>query len=738
MRQAYLIIFFFALHFFCSSGIVLAKEDQGLHTLQSDLAASKNPIERIEILLELSRISIHSDIELATKYSDEAFDLAQKQKALLQAAEVCLIQGRIALEKGKTSNALEKFEAAEKIAIQQNQKELEAKASVNLGYYWYRLGDSSNTFYYYNKSLALYMAQKTPEGIAQSHLKLGWAHDYFGNSQEAEANFQEAIDRQTGIQDTNLLINILHGMGAFYVNRSIKQHQAIQHFENALQLAQANRQEFFAGRSYNALGLLYASLGNVPVAKSFYLKGLEIFQAIDNKPELCWLYESIGTLALQEKNYQEALDYYKKALEIVNGIDRKESQKAQLYFSMGKAYKESEGNCKKALPLFQKALNFAQNSGSNFYSLNAELGIGLCNIDIGNYEEGRRWCELVKSKSQKHLQASQQVCNCLYLAHKNLGDHEMALAYMEEFQALSDSLHQEELSEKVNNLAAKQAYEKELAEIEKRQAIAAAEMKTRSSVIIASISIVAIILIFSLILAMSRKVAQKKQLQALANLRQQLFANISHDLRTPIAILKGYTETLLLKTQSTTVEERNKYLNIILHNTDRLSSLISQLFEYSKLEAKQIKPAKEHFQLEALIQEIVYEYQLIARNKGINIEIEAPAQSPPVLGDIAMIERVMQNLMDNAIKFTPPDGTINVNISTQKEGVKVVISDTGSGIAPEDLGLVFQRHKKAKSSSGAGLGLSIVKKILEMHGSTIHVDSVVNEGTQFSFQLGTH
>ncbi|MEL6650507.1 MAG: ATP-binding protein [Bacteroidota bacterium] len=322
--------------------------------------------------------------------------------------------------------------------------------------------------------------------------------------------------------------------------------------------------------------------------------------------------------------------------------------------------------------------------------------------------------------------------------HKGKGEYQIALPYLERYKALSDTLHQEELSEQVNNLAAKLEYESELASIEQEQALAAAELRNQSTITIGVISLFATFSIMLLILLVSRKAAQKRQIQALANLRQQLIANVSHDLRTPITVLKGYAETLQIKSQSISNEERNKYLQVILNSTDRLAILISQLFEYSKLETKQIKARKEYFQLADLLQKISHEYQLIAKEKHITIEIDTLPEIPLVYGDIAMIERVIQNLIDNAIKFTPEDGSISVRTAQGPEGIKVEISDTGIGIAPEELGLIFNRHQKTATSNGAGLGLSIVEKLLEMHDSRIEVDSVLNEGTQFRFSLGTN
>lgn len=229
-----------------------------------------------------------------------------------------------------------------------------------------------------------------------------------------------------------------------------------------------------------------------------------------------------------------------------------------------------------------------------------------------------------------------------------------------------------------------------------------------------------------------------EKIKSLEKVRSELIANISHDLRTPLAIIQGYIETLQMKEASLNSEERKDYLSKINSSGERLAKLISQLFEYSKLETQQITPEKEPFLISELANDIHRSYQVLAKKKNITLSLNMISQAPLVFADISLVERAIQNLMDNALKFTPEKGVVTMTIAPGKENVEISVKDSGPGIAKEHQQLVFERYRQTKSGKekeGAGLGLAIVRKIMELHNASIRVLSQPNQGTTFSFDL---
>ena len=136
-----------------------------------------------------------------------------------------------------------------------------------------------------------------------------------------------------------------------------------------------------------------------------------------------------------------------------------------------------------------------------------------------------------------------------------------------------------------------------------------------------------------------------------------------------------------------------------------------------------------------MVSDIVSKYELIAKSNELDLKFASNAEKPYVYADIALINRVMQNLIDNAIKHTPSGGQIIVNIDHVQDQLMVSVKDTGVGIADGELPFIFDRYKKGNTESGTGLGLAIVKKILELHESKINVVSVLKQGTSFTFSL---
>jgi len=240
---------------------------------------------------------------------------------------------------------------------------------------------------------------------------------------------------------------------------------------------------------------------------------------------------------------------------------------------------------------------------------------------------------------------------------------------------------------------------------------------------------------------MSRRIIQQvRALKETDELRRELVANVSHDLRTPLASLKGYIETLQLKEVELTEGQRDEYLGIASRQSERLTRLVEELFELARLESHDMKPDLEPFPLSDLIQDVVQGFRLDAERKNVILEMERPGEVPLVSADIGLIQRVLQNLIGNAIKHTEAEGRIVVEVRPDETKVEVRIRDTGCGIPEEQLVQVFERFYQANATPDAarrtgGLGLAIVKRILELHGSAVEAASTVGEGTVFSFSL---
>ncbi len=219
--------------------------------------------------------------------------------------------------------------------------------------------------------------------------------------------------------------------------------------------------------------------------------------------------------------------------------------------------------------------------------------------------------------------------------------------------------------------------------------------------------------------------------------RRELISNISHDLRMPLAAIQGHLETILLKGSSLGDGEKTERIEMALKQAERLGRLVSELLELSRLESPGLDVKAEPFSLAELVQDIVQDFKPAAAEKGIELTI-LQEKIPAVSGDIGLVERALQNLLDNSIGYTTEGGSITVGMESSGPDVLVKVTDDGIGISPEDLPHIFERFYRGRGESGrvgSGLGLAIARRIIQLHGSDIEVTSTPGEGATFTFTL---
>ncbi|MBA2258111.1 MAG: HAMP domain-containing histidine kinase, partial [Acidobacteria bacterium] len=240
---------------------------------------------------------------------------------------------------------------------------------------------------------------------------------------------------------------------------------------------------------------------------------------------------------------------------------------------------------------------------------------------------------------------------------------------------------------------------------------------------------------------MSRRIVEQiGRLREVDRLRRELVANVSHDLRTPMASIHGYLETLLLKDSALAPGDRRRYLEVALKHSEGLRTMVSELFDLAKLEAREVEVRFEPFSLCELGQDVLQRFELPATDKGVDLHRELSSSLPMVTADIRLIERVLVNLIDNAVRHTSEGGRVSLVCHLDGEAVLVQVTDTGPGIPALELSRIFERFYQARGTGadaeeGAGLGLAIAKRILELHDSVLSVRSVPGEGTSFVFTL---
>ena len=234
--------------------------------------------------------------------------------------------------------------------------------------------------------------------------------------------------------------------------------------------------------------------------------------------------------------------------------------------------------------------------------------------------------------------------------------------------------------------------------------------------------------------------ARAQALEASDRARRQLLADVSHELMTPLTAMRGYVETLSMHELQLDAATRERYLHIIDEETRRLENIIGDLLDLARLEGGGTVFRRERVDVRALFDRVAMRHERELAARGIALVRDAGTGAEFVAGDRDRLEQVLQNLAANALRHTPDGGAIALTAAPVPEGVRITIRDSGPGIPPEHLPLIFDRFYKAdaarRAASGSGLGLSIVKTIVERHGGTVTARN--DTGAVFEITLPRH
>ena len=231
------------------------------------------------------------------------------------------------------------------------------------------------------------------------------------------------------------------------------------------------------------------------------------------------------------------------------------------------------------------------------------------------------------------------------------------------------------------------------------------------------------------------------ELRRLERVRRDFVANVSHEFKTPLTAIQGFAETLLGGALDDKAN-RERFVEIIREHARRLARLTDDLLKLSRIEAGRLELELRSIRVEALVNGCVETARFKAEAKGLRIHVDLPNGIPSVLADGAQLGEVLQNLLDNALQYTPPGGQIDVSATSNGQGVTFTVADTGIGIPESELARIFERFyrvdsARSREAGGTGLGIAIARHIVEAHGGRIWVESAVGQGSRFHFRVAS-
>lgn len=622
---------------------------------------------------------------------------------------------------------------------------------------------------YLQKSIEYSRRENNPIRVLEGWTMMAWSNCP-GISKEAvldtllllEANLpQDSINNE-------FLIAIYSNLGTTLQEQS-RYPEAIKYLHKARDLYEKDEEVNKSGYVFtlNVIGLIHKEIGNNKEAEKYLLAALNVAREMKDTMSIGSSYIALAEVSLNERNDEKAMIYLDTALYIMKEVES--CIPCYVYARRVRAgvnnlTENYDAALEELLDLKQyykeKFSEVATSNAAEFYNELAETYLGL-----GQNANAVKYAKRALDQAKGNLRLASTSYDVLYKAAEARGDFYSAYHYHLDYSTKRDSLadlrnSQEVTRFELENQFTKERFEDSLAvaqqQLENRLAFQTEINRQKNSRnIIIAFGVVLFLLAIALFsrLRYVRKTevvlkeknriieAEKERAKASERAKHQFLANMSHEIRTPMNAIKGMTDILLRRDPK---KEQLEYLSGIKQSSDSLLVIINDILDLSKVEAGKVELEKVAFSPASVIRNVRTIMQFKAEEKGLQLQSNVPADLPNVIGDTTRLHQVLVNLVGNAVKFTEK-GMVTISVETQPLDERhaefmFTVSDTGVGIGEDRLSKIFESFEQAYSDTsrkfgGTGLGLSISKKLVEIQGGEIWVESDKGKGSKFFFTI---
>ena len=685
---------------FLSASTLLFSQSK-VDSLQAVLNKATIDSVKIKILHELFNVYKSSSQEKATASILQSIALADKvnNKAILvksynKYAEFLRTQS---LNDSAISTYLKSTSLAEKYKLRQGLID----ASLGLGYCYLRRGDYKNALDSHEKSLKVSIDNNLVLGMAKAYSALGDVYSQMREYSKAMENYLQSSKKSKEAKDLKSYSITLSNMGMLFIK--------MENYKNATKYLVESDSIFKIlknenGRAYvlYTLGQINMEIGDYDQALSFSNKALAKYEQMGRKNEAGHLHFNIGTIQWRQKKYTNSLESFHKKLDI--SLEMKDSVSlSSTYKAIGDSY------------LMIKQLNKAKSNYQHALDIALALKNDMRAMEVYNAFSDAYVIEKNYKKAYENEIAYKGLRNRMYEKNKTDLSTEMEAKYQNEQK------------------------EKEIVLLSTEKDLQALQLEKRVNERNVIIAFAALMLIFAALLYSQYLIKQKanKKLKELDRLKSNFFANISHEFRTPLTLIKGPIEQL--------EQDPNEKLSIdtikmIRRNTSRVLNLVNQLLDLSRIDDGNLHLEPTEIDIYKCLRTATSSFNSHAAQRHIDFRVQIPQKILWASFDRDKLEKVVYNLLSNAFKFSDDHSTISINVKHNELGLQIQVSDSGKGIPEDKLPFIFDRFYQADGSStkeheGSGIGLSLSKELVELMDGTITATSELNKGSFFTVLL---
>lgn len=605
-----------------------------------------------------------------------------------------------------------------------------------------------------------YTLANDSSGIADVYNNMGLSYHSEGRYGKARNYYQQALLIRLNQKDSVGMVAAYNNLGVIY-HETGNHREALFNHTRAIQIMHTIDATANLADAYINIGNIYMSISDYRAAMKSYADALRYFERNDNPRGLADAHHNLGNALTELHKHDEARENYDTGLALYDSLGNISGQ-AATHRSLGKLFEHQK--------LYDKALSHYELSLAMSTQIVDQAGMIACYSHIGNVnlllkraDIAISWLKRAASLAEKEKSnpLMKNVYDRLAQAYATVGNFEEAFSYQERFLSVIDTIYSQENAKAISQLRSLyelEQQEKAIELLKKEKELNQAEINVQrirfAGLLTATLLLLFILIILYFVLQQKRQShhllqKQKEQIEdqnltlahtndrltTLNEEKNHLMGVVAHDLKNPLSQIKGLTSIIMQDSDQLSITQK-KFLSMIEGSADRLTAMIHRILDVKAIESATLNLRMERVSLASLVEEVVSEYELRAKKKNIELLYEAPNHSTEVKVDKEYTRQVFDNLISNALKFSPHDKQISIQWCNGPKALKVCVKDQGPGIAKEDMSKLFGKYQKLAArptagESSSGLGLSIVKKYVEAMGGNVWCESKLGKGAEF-------
>lgn len=609
----------------------------------------------------------------------------------------------------------------------------------------YNLESGSN---YANKAKELSIILNYSMGEANAYYRIGHAQLELGNTDTALNHLDKALKIFNSLKDAKGRIKCYNLMGIYHL-RNKNKNDALKYLYEAASLSEKHNIKEYAAISYNNVGEVFNYANDSINALKYYKKAVELMGEGNESYSAVMQLMNIANL---EKDLSKAIEYLNKAIQ----ISKKKSYNNSLaycYASLGDIYHFKIKNYEKAKSSYLKGLHYSKISGDYRMKSHSLMFLSGVFLELNQVDSAAHYF------NQLNLENLEENHTKNYLYYKSKLLHKQK-KYPEAFTFMDSSLskHIEDynanLAQQIADANARFENDKKALEIERQQALIEKKESQKRALLLAGAFLT--LLLISIAFYIHQRAKRKKResemalqlekekgehLETMSRMKTQLFNNISHEIRTPLTLIIAPLESALSKVKN---KDTQIQIEQALRNSKKILTMTNEILDLSKLDSGKESLITSEINIKKYLSRRISAFHSLASSQNIDLQysLKNIPENYMLLTDPNKLEKIINNLVSNAIKYSPSGSTIFVSAKIKSDNnhnfLDFAVKDNGEGIADSDIDKIFERFHQLEQTNhigGTGIGLALVKELINLLGGSIHVQSKIGEGSTFSFSI---